>query len=182
MTESRRRWYVALFLVGGGVAYFLIKVLFGDAVDVAALSASFYVAVLGVMYLILSRRRRKTLRKLSEQGQVECYLRRPEAPVGDRYRKWNVGLVTPAPGLLTFQPVLGRTSIARGEPFDIHIHAARGTRYPPTKWDKFNRLEPNAIVLPLRADEGLVEVAGQAATLDKLQGSLEGTESRDGRS
>jgi hypothetical protein len=168
--------------MGGGVVYFLIKVLSGDAVDVAAVSAAFYVVALGATFLVLSRRRRKTLRKLSERGQVECYIRRPEAPRGDRYRKWNIGLVTPAPGLLTFQPVLGRTSIARGEPFEIRISASRGPRYPAERWDKFNRLEPHAIVWPVQTDDGPFEVAGQAATLDKLQASLEGASSKEPRS
>jgi hypothetical protein len=182
MTENRRRWYVALCLVGGGAAYFLIRVLSGVAVDVAAVSAAFYVVALGAMFVVLSRKRRKTLRKLSERGQVECYIRRPEGPRGDRYRKWNIGLVTPAPGLLIFQPVLGRTSIARGEPFEICIQASGGPRYPATRWDKFNRLEPHAIVWPLQTDEGPLEVAGQSATLDKLQASLEGASPTDARS
>ncbi len=64
MTEKRRRWYVALFFVAGGGSYFLIGVLSGRALEGAALSAAVYVVMLGVMYLILSRRRRKRLREL----------------------------------------------------------------------------------------------------------------------
>jgi hypothetical protein len=131
--EKRRRWYVALFFVAGGgsyfLIYFLIGALSGRALEGAALSAAVYVVMLGMMYLILSRRRRKRLRELSEQGQVECYLRRPDAPEGDRFRKWNAGIATPTPGLLPFQPVRGRTSIARGKSFDIRIHATLGSRY-----------------------------------------------------
>lgn len=87
--------------------------------------------------------------------------------------------MVPVPGTLTFQPVIGRTSIPRGEPFDIRIKATSASRYPATRWEKFNRLEPNAIVLPLQTDQGIVEVAGKAATLDKIEASLAETESRE---
>ena len=151
MTEKQRRWYILLLFGGGGAAYFLIKVLFGEAPEVAALNTVINLVFLGVLLRVLWRRRRKTLRRLAEQGQVECYLRRPEAPQGDRYRKWNVGLVTPAAGTLRFQPVLDRTSIARGDAFDIPLGSSRdASRYPASTWDKFNRLEWNAVVLPLR--------------------------------
>lgn len=182
MTERRLPWFLILLVAVAGGFNFLIKVLSGDPPGDAAISTAIYVVMIGLVFLFFVRRRRKTLRRLSEQGQIECYIRRPQAPDGDRYRKWNFGLVTPSPGTLTFQPVLGRTSIARGEPFNIHIHATSGPRYSPTKWDKFNRLEPNALVLPLLTDEGPVEVAGQATTLDRIEASLAGTEPTEARS
>ena len=150
MTEKRRRLYILLLFGGGGAANFLIKVLFGEAPDVAAVNTVIYLALLGVLLRVLWRRRRKTLQRLSDQGQIECYLRRPEAPQGDRYRKWNIGLVTPAAGALMFQAVLGRTSIPRGDFFNTVLRPSPGAaRYPASQWDKFNRLESNAIILPL---------------------------------
>jgi hypothetical protein len=133
MTEKRTRWYLILLIVGGGAVYFLLEVLSGESADDAAISTIIFVGVLSLMFIFLLRRRRKTLHRLAEHGQIECYMRRPEAPEGDRYRKWNGGLVNPAQGILTFQPVLGRTTIARGEPFDIRVIATAGSRYPATK-------------------------------------------------
>jgi hypothetical protein len=182
MAEKRFRWYLIVWIAGGGAAYFLYEVLSGDPVDDAAISTVIFVGILSLTVLFLLRRRRKTLLRLAEQGQVECYIRRPEAPEGDRYRKWNIGLVKPSQGLLTFQPVLGRTSIARGEPFDMRVKAMAGPRFPATKWDKFNSLAPYVDVMPLQSDEGLVEVAGQAPMLDRIETSLAGTEPRDARS
>lgn len=182
MTEKHVRWYLVLLIAAGGAVYFLYELLSGEATGDAALSTVIFVVVVSLMSLFLLRRRRKTLRRLRDQGQLECYIRRSGAPEGDRYLKWNFGLVKPAPGVLTFQPVLGKTSIARGEPFELRVHANPGSRYPATKWDKFNRLEPNALVVPLQTDEGPVEVAGQAATLDRIEASLAGTEPREAHS
>lgn len=182
MTEKRIRWYLILLIVAGGVVYFLFELLSGEPAEDAAISTIIFVGILSLMFFFLLRRRLKTLRRLAEHGQIECYIRRSDAPKGNRYRKWNIGLVTPSQGILTFQPVLGRTSIARGEPFDIRVLETAGARYPATKWDKFNRLEPNAIVLPLQTDEGLIEVAGQTATLDRIEAFLPGTEPRGPRS
>ncbi|WP_045731093.1 hypothetical protein [Pseudarthrobacter chlorophenolicus] len=181
MTEKRFYWYLILSISVLGGINFLIKIVSGDTAGDAAIGTVIYVFIIGLMFLFLVRRRRKTLRKLAEKGQIECYIRRPQAPKSDRYRKWNIGLVTPSPGTLTFQPVLGRTSIARGEPFNIRIQATSGPRYAATKWDKFNRLEANALVLPLQTDEGPVDVAARAATLDRIEASLAGTEHREAR-
>jgi hypothetical protein len=182
MTEKRLPWFLILLIAAAGAVNFLIKVLSGDTAGDAAISTAIYVVIIGLTFLFLVRRRRKTLNRLSEKGQMECYIRWPGAPESDRYRKWNFGLVSPAPGILRFQPVLGRTSIARGERFDIRIHAAPGSRYPATKWDKFNRLEPNAVVVSLHTDQGPLEVAGQAGTLDRIEASLAGTKPRESRS
>lgn len=175
MTEKRRRLYLVLLLVGGGGAYFLYAILSGEPADNAAISTAIFIGVVSLMIVFMLRQRRKSSQRPAERGQIECYIRRPEAPEGDRYRKWNIGLVTPAQGIFTFQPVLGRTRIARGEPFDIRVITTAGSRYPATRWDKFNRLEPNAIVLPVNTNDGPVEIAGQTDTLDKIEAFLTGT-------
>jgi hypothetical protein len=181
MTEKRRRLYLVLLLVGGGGIYFLYEFLSGEPSDDAAISTLIFIGAVSLMLIVLVRRRRRSSQRLAERGQIECYIRRPDAPEGDRYRKWNIGLVTPGQGVFTFQPVLGRTRIARGEPFDIRVTATAGSRYPATKWDKFNRLEANAVVLPVNTDDGPVEIAGQTDTLDKIEAFLTGKESRDPR-
>jgi hypothetical protein len=102
MTEERTGWYLILLIVGGGAVYFLFEVLSGEPADDAAISTIIFVGVLSLMFIFLLRRRRKALHRLAEHGQIECYIRRPEAPEGDRYRKWNGGLAKPAEGILTF--------------------------------------------------------------------------------
>ncbi|SDS60653.1 hypothetical protein SAMN04489743_0432 [Pseudarthrobacter equi] len=181
MTEKRRRLYLVLLLVGGGGAYFLYELLSGEPSDLAAIGTLIFLGAVSLMLIVLVRQRRRSSQRLAQRGQIECYIRRPDAPQGDRYRKWNIGLVTADQGVLTFQPVLGRTRIARGDPFDIRVMATTGSRYPATKWDKFNRLEANAIVLPVNTVDGPLEIAGQTNTLDNIEAFLTGKESRGPR-
>ncbi|WP_157371069.1 hypothetical protein [Arthrobacter sp. Leaf141] len=74
--------------------------------------------------------------------------------------------------VLTFQPVLGKTTMARGAAFDLKVQEVSGSRSAPTAWDKFNQLGRKTLVLPLDTADGTVEVAGSAATLDKLESRL----------
>ncbi|MBJ2121712.1 hypothetical protein I6N91_12055 [Arthrobacter sp. MSA 4-2] len=181
MTKMRRRLSYALVFLAGGVLYFLLKVAFGEAPADAALSAAFFTITLAIAMAFVVRWQRRSLRRVAERGQFVCSIRRPEAPKGDGFRKWNYGLVTPTAGGLTFQPVLGTTTIHRGNPIRIGLRPSAGAaRFAPSRWDKFNSLGPEVVILPLQAADGRVEVAGRTATLDRIQEALAGSESPDG--
>ncbi|WP_157407849.1 hypothetical protein [Arthrobacter sp. ZBG10] len=172
MDIKRVRWLMVLLVAAAGGVNFLLKILSGDTPGDAAIGTAIYVVLMGSAVALLLRNRGKTLRRLADSGQVECHLRCPEAPDGDRYRKWNFGLVLASPGVLTFQPVLGKTTMARGAAFDLKVQEVSGSRSAPTAWDKFNQLGRKTLVLPLDTADGTVEVAGSAATLDKLESRL----------
>lgn len=172
MDIKRVRWLTVLLVSAAGGINFLFKILSGDTPGDAAIGTAIYVVMMGAALALLLRNRGKTLRRLADSGQIECHLRCPEAPDGDRYRKWNFGLVLASPGVLTFQPVLGKTTIARGAAFDLDVQAVSGSRSAPTGWEKFNQLGRKALVLPLHTVGGTVELAGSAATLDRLESRL----------
>lgn len=180
MTENMRRWYLVLiFLVAGG-AFFGYQIIRGQTLWAAGLSSIVWLAFLGVVCLLLFHRQRRSLARLTAQGQVSCFIRRPAAASGDPYRKWKSVLVTPKIGVLTVRPVLGGTLIARGSPFTLHVSPTVSSRRPATKWEKFNRFGTNSIVLPLETTEGPMELAGQEKSLDTIESSLAGTRPRHG--
>lgn len=178
MTNKGPYWLAAVGTVAIGLVQFVSKILSGRSAGDAAIGAAIYMVIIGVVFLFLVRQRRKIVRSLKAKGQVECYIRRLPDPARGHKGKWEIGLVTVAPEVLTFQPVLGRTSIARGNSFDIRVLAVAGPRFQPTKWDKFNRLEPKALGLPLETDQGPLELAGQANVLDKIESLLAGAGQR----
>lgn len=175
MTENRRRWFLVLVLFVAGGAFFGFQVLRRQTLSAAALSSIVWLAILGVVCLLLYRRQRRNVARISAQGQVSCFIRRPTAPAGDPYRKWKQVLVTPEVNFLTVHPVLGGTLISRGSAFTIKVQQGLGSRRTATKWEKFNRFGTNSIVLPLKTIEGPLEVAAQASTLDTIEASLAGT-------
>ncbi|CAA9209831.1 MAG: hypothetical protein AVDCRST_MAG83-1005 [uncultured Arthrobacter sp.] len=180
MTKNRRRLHYALIFLAGGVFYFLLKVASGETPAHAALSAAFFTVTLAIVMAFVVRWQRRSLRRVVERGQFACSIRLPEAPKGERFRKWNYGLVTPTAGALTFQPVLGTTTIHRGNPTRIDLQPSAGAaRFAPSRWDKFNSLGPEVVVLPLQAADGRVEVAGRTITLDRIEEVVAGSGSPD---
>lgn len=175
MTENTRRWYLVLIFVVAGGAFFGYQILRGQTLWEAGLSSIVWLVFLGVVCLLLLRRQRRSLTRLTAQGQVSCFIRRPSAAPGDPYRKWKSVLVTPKIGVLTVHPVLGGTLITRGSPVTLHVSPTVSSRHPATKWEKFNRFGTNSIVLPLETTEGPIELAGQANSLDTIESSLSET-------
>ncbi len=175
MTKNKRRWYLVLYAIGTGGAFFGYLRLSGQPMGVAGLSSIIWLAWMSLVFLVIFRRRRKIMARISAQGQVPGFIRRPAAPAGDRYRKWKSVLIAPDSGALTIHPTLGGTFMTRGSPFTLKVHPSAGPRRPATKWEKFNRFGTNAIVLPLETNEGPLEVAAQANTLEAIESSLTGT-------
>jgi hypothetical protein len=178
MTKNKRRWYLALYGIGTGGAFFGYLRLSGQPLGVAGLSTIIWLAWMSLVFLIIFRQRQKSLARISAQGQLSCFIRRPSAPTGGQYRKWKSVLITPDSGALTIQPTLGGTLITRGSPFTLKVHSSAGPRRPATKWEKFNRFGTNSIVLPLETTEGTLELAGQENSLDTIESSLAGTKPR----
>lgn len=178
MTKNKRRWYLALYAIGTGGAFFGYLRLSGQPLRVAGLSTIIWVAWMSLVIMVIFRRRRKSMARISAQGQVSCFIRRPAAPAGDRYRKWKSVLIAPDSGVLTIHPTWGGTLITRGSSFTLKVHPSAGPRRPATKWEKFNRFGTNAIVLPLDTNEGPLEVAAQSNTLETIESSLAGTRPR----
>ncbi|WP_150117123.1 hypothetical protein [Arthrobacter sp. ERGS1:01] len=175
MTKNKRRWYLALYAIGTGGAFFGYLCLSGEPLEVAGLSTIIWLAWMSLVCLVIFRRRRKSIARTSAQGQVSRFIRRPAAPAGNRFRKWKSVLIAPDIGALTIHPTLGGTLIARGTPFTLKVHPSAGPRLPATKWEKFNRFGTNTIVLPLETSEGPLEIAGQENSLDTIESSLAGT-------
>lgn len=175
MTKNKRRLYLVLCAVVGGGVYFGLRRLSGQSPDAAGLQTIIWLAVMALVFLVLFRSRRKSLARMSAQGQVSCFMRRPAAPAEDRYRKWKSILLVPDSGALTIHPTLGGTLITRDSPFTVKVHRTDGSRRPATTWEKFNRLGANCVVLPLETNEGLLEIAAGATTLDTIESSLAGT-------
>lgn len=168
-------WHLAFYsyLVGASLLLFLLYTLvLGRSPAVAALQIGVLVPTSAVTFALISLWQRRTVRRLLAEGRFRCDLRRPQASKGDRYRKWQGVIVTPSPGMLSVQPVFGRTSIAIKEVFELRLSAPPGARYEATRWDKFNRLTRGSVVMPLQMTDGLLEIAGSNSVLDDIEARL----------
>lgn len=174
MDQKQRVGMLALAFTVGGLVYFLVQILFGDPPGEAAIEAALWLIILIIIVCIWMHLRRKKIRQLSDHGIVEGYIRRPEAPKGDPYRKWNYGLLTPRRGILNFQPVIGTTTRTRGEPFDIELRTpASGHRNATTK-EKFDRLSFGIVVANFSTSNGALEIASGPKTLAGIESVLAG--------
>ncbi|WP_299170048.1 hypothetical protein [uncultured Arthrobacter sp.] len=95
---------LALIFAISGLVYFLVQILLGDATGPAAIKTAIWLPIFVVITTIYWYRRGRRIRQLNEQGVVEGYIRRPDAPKEDVYRKWNYGLLTPQRGILSLDP------------------------------------------------------------------------------
>ena len=174
MDPRKRAGMLALAFAISGLVYFLVQILFGDPPGHAAIETAIWLTLLIVFFGVWMHLRAKKVRQLSDHGIVEGYIRRPEAPKGDPYRKWNYGLLTPRRGILTFQPVIGTTTRKRGEPFDIELETPASGHRKATGKEKLDRLSFGVVIADFTTDGGRLEIASGPKTLAGIESVLAG--------
>lgn len=162
-------------LVGGIVAV-AVDVFLGQRLDSAVLNSVFLMLFLGGSAYFGQKRVRKTKARLDEQGQSLMFLRYPDTLPGSLSGVWQMGVATPAPGRIDFQPVvyedLVPTSRSRA------LTGLQSAPSPPRKSDRHDNKQavPYGFeVISMDSDGGTNEIAASPDTLQKIQEAVEPT-------
>ncbi|WP_299169842.1 hypothetical protein [uncultured Arthrobacter sp.] len=174
MDPKQRVGMLALVFTAAGLMYFLIQILLGDPPGRAAIESAIWLIMFSTIFSVWIHFRGKKIRQLSDRGIVEGYIRRPEAPKGDPYRKWNYGLLKPRRGILSFQPVVGRTTRTRGVPFDVELGTPASTHRKASAKEAFDRLSFGIVVASFSTSDGPFEIASGPKTLAGIEAGLAG--------
>ncbi|MFP5313370.1 MAG: hypothetical protein ACLGH7_13375 [Actinomycetes bacterium] len=164
---------VVAALVGGIVAV-AVDVLLGQELDRAVINSVFLMLFLGGSAYFGQKRLRKTKARLDEQGQSLMFLRYPNSLPGSLSGVWQMGVATPAPGRIDFQPAVYEDLVPSGRSRTLTgLHAAPA---PPRKADRHDNKQavPYGFqVITLESDGGVIEIAASPDTLQKIMESGE---------
>lgn len=153
--------------MGGGL-------IFGDAFDSALVSGLFYALILAGGTYFTQKRFRRTTARLDEKGQSLMFLRYPNSLPGSLSGVWQMGIATPAPGRIDFQPAVYDELIPSGR--SRAFTALRTTGMPPrvsTRQDNKQAVPLGFQIITLESDSGVIEIAASPASLQKLLDAVE---------
>jgi hypothetical protein len=161
--------------VAGGVLSLAIDFLFARGLDQAIFGAVFYALLVGGSCYFTVKRLRKTAAKLEEHGQAVMFLRYPNSLPGSLSGIWDMGVATPAPGRIEFQPAVYDTLVPTGRSKSL-----TGLRVlsPPRQRDRTDSkqgIPAGFQVMALQSDRGVIEIAASPETLQKIQETLDPT-------
>lgn len=161
--------------VAGGVLILAIDLLFARGLDQAIFDAVFYALFVGGSCYFTLKRLRKTSARLAEHGQAVMFLRYPNSLPGSLSGVWDMGVATPAPGRIEFQPAVYDTLVPRGRSKSL-----TGLRVlaPPRRRERNDSKQgiPSWFqVMALQSDGEVIEIAASPETLQKIQETLDST-------
>jgi hypothetical protein len=162
--------------VTGAVLSLVIDLLFARGLDQAIFNAVFYALLVGGSCYFTVKRLCKTAARLVEHGQAVMFLRYPNSLPGSLSGIWDMGVATPAPGGIEFQPAVYDTLVPRGRNKSL-----TGLRVlsPPRQRDRTDSKQQGIPawfqVMALQSDGGVIEIAASLETLQRIQETFEST-------
>ncbi|WP_461186773.1 hypothetical protein [Arthrobacter sp. Z4-13] len=162
--------------VAGGVLILAVDLLFARRLDQAIFNAVFYALFIGGGWYFTVKRFRKTAARLAEHGQTVMFLRYPNSLPGSLSGIWDMGVATPSPGRIEFQPAVYDTLVPRGSSKSL-----TGLRVlaPPRRRERTDSKQGIPLrfqVMALQSDGGVLEIAASPETLQKIQETLDSTD------
>jgi hypothetical protein len=164
-------------LVGGagGVLILAVDLLLARRLDQATFNAIFYALFIGGGWYFTMKKFRKTAARLAEHGQTVMFLRYPNSLPGSLSGIWDMGVATPAPGRIEFQPAVYDTLVPTGRSKSLtglRVLAAPRRR---ERNDKKQGIPSRFQIMALQSDGEVIEIAASPETLQKIQETLEST-------
>ncbi|WP_324644850.1 hypothetical protein [Pseudarthrobacter sp. LT1] len=150
------------FYTGGGL-------IFGEKFISALFSGLFYALILAGGTYFAQKRFRRTAARLEEHGQSLMFLRYPNVLPGSLSGVWQMGVATPWPGRIDFQPAVYDELIPSGR--SRALTGLRTTGLPPRtagRDDKKQAVPFDFEVITLDSDGGVIEIAASPATVKKI--------------
>lgn len=120
------------------------------------------------------KRFRRTAARLEEHGQSLMFLRYPNSLPGSLSGIWQMGVATPAPGRIDFQPAVYDELIPSGR-----SRALTGLNVSPAPARKADRHDNKQAVplayqiISMESDGGVIEIAASPDTLQKIQEAVQ---------
>lgn len=141
----------------------------GESLEDAIANAVFYGLIFGGGLFFISQGFPKTSAGLDENGQSLMYLRYTEAPPGSLRGMWEMGLASPAPGRIEFQPAIDDELIPSGR---SRVLTGLGVMSPGRKamhHDNKQGLPLGFQIVTVDSDGGVIEIAASPRTLQKIR-------------
>lgn len=145
-----------------------------ESLDSALFGALVYSLLLAAGTYFGEKRLRRTKARLDEHGQSLMFLRYPNARPGSLSGIWEMGIATPAPGRIDFQPAVYDELIPSGR--SKALTGLKATGSPPRKTNHQNNKHGvpfGFMVITFDSDGGLVEIAAAPGTLQQLYEAIE---------
>jgi len=171
-----RKWgemHPALRAVLVGVVAFAAIVaaglILGGDLDDAVANAVFYALMIGGGVFFLTRFPTDTA-KLDEPGRFIIFLRFPDSSPGSLSSIWQVGVASPSPGRIDFQPTVHDQLIPTGRSKAFTgLRAMESLPRKANRHDNKQEVPLDFQVITLNSDGGVIEIAATPATLQNLQ-------------
>ncbi|UKA68381.1 hypothetical protein LFT44_08350 [Arthrobacter sp. FW306-05-C] len=163
-----------LAVLAGGVVAVTVDLLLGQELDTTIANMAFFMLFVGGGLYFTQKRLRKTKARLDEQGQSLLFLRYPNSLPGSLSGVWQMGIATPAPGRIDFQPAVYDELIPSGR--SRTLTGLRSTGLPPrlaTHNDNKQAVPGGYQIITLESDGGVIDIAASPATLQKMQDAVE---------
>lgn len=128
--QKHPRWTVALALLVEWSALTTVYRLFGEPMLDATVQAAIWTAISAVGWLFTWRQTRSTATRLEDNGQILSYIRYPDSRPGSLSSPWNMGIATPHPGRIDFQPAVYDTLEPSGRPTSLQVMDVSTERRP----------------------------------------------------
>ncbi len=141
----------------------------GGDLDDAVANAAFYALMIGGGVFFLTRFP-TDIAKLNEPGTLVIFLRLPDSSPGSLSSTWQVGIASPGPGRIDFQPTVHNELIPSGR--SKALTGLRATGSPPRKASRHDGKQEVPLdfhIISLNSDRGVIEIAASPATLQNLQ-------------
>lgn len=142
----------------------------GGNLEDAVANAAFYALMIGGGVFFMTTRFPTDAAKPVEPGKVVIFLRFPDTSPGSLSSIWQMGIASPGPGRIDFQPTVRGELIASGR--SKALTGLRATEFPPRKANHHDGQQEVPLdfqIISLNSDGGVVEIAASPATLQNLQ-------------
>ncbi|KRE82672.1 MULTISPECIES: hypothetical protein [unclassified Arthrobacter] len=152
----------------------VLLLIFREGIDDALFSGLFYALIFVVGAYFTQKRFRRTAARLDEHGQSLMFLRYPNSLPGSLSGGWQMGIPTPAPGRVDFQPAVDDELIPCGR--SRALTGPRIAELPPriaSRNDNKQAVPFGFQIITLDSDGGVIEIAASPATLQKIQDTVE---------
>lgn len=158
-------------LVGAAVCAVILGagLLAGSPADDAIANAVFYALIFSGVIFLTARRSRATSAELDRAGQSLMYLRYPNSLPGSLSGIWEMGFATAGPGRIDFQPALNDELVPSGRNKALTALRVMSLPRKASHKDTHQGLPVAFLIITLESDSGIIEVAANLHTLQKIQ-------------
>jgi len=160
----------ALFAILVGVVVLIVDILLGRKLDTAIANTVFWMLFFWGSSYFAQKRTRKTKARLDEHGQSLMFLRYPDSRPGSLSGVWQMGVATPAPGRIDFQPVVYEDLVPTGR--SRALTGLHSVPSPPRKADRHDNKQavPYGFqIINMDSDGGPIEIAASPDVIRKIQ-------------